>query len=107
MVAQDRRPKAMIILDALRAGRRPGELFWVDIEELSLEKAEDFSLHMTPASNMLFRLRQLGVDIRILACEPKDLPEVMSEGLSPEVEAAVGPAAAMVLRAADEILKTA
>ncbi|MBM4249706.1 MAG: hydrogenase maturation protease [Euryarchaeota archaeon] len=104
MVTGPARPKAIIIVDALRAGRRPGELFWVDIEDLSLEKAEDFSLHMTPASNMLFRLRQLGVDIRILACEPKDLPEVMTEGLSDEVEAAVGPAAKMAMDKARELL---
>jgi hypothetical protein len=79
----------------------------VDIEDLSLEKAEDFSLHMTPASNMLFQLKQLGVDIRVLACEPKNLPEMMTDGLSAEVVAAIGPGAGMVLRTADEILKSA
>jgi coenzyme F420 hydrogenase subunit delta len=107
MVTGTQRPKAIMIVDALRAGKRPGELFWVDIEDLSLEKAEDFSLHMTPASNMLLELKKMGVEIRVLACEPKDLPEVMTEGLSDEVAAAVGPAARMVLRAADEILKSA
>ncbi|MGQ9582191.1 MAG: hydrogenase maturation protease [Thermoplasmatota archaeon] len=104
LVAQDCRPEALIIVDALRTGRRPGELFWVNIEDLSLEKAEDFSLHMTPASNMLYRLKQLGVDIHILACEPRDLPEFISEGLSPEVEAAVGPAAEMVMAKARKLL---
>jgi len=105
MVTGPRRPKAIIIVDALDAGKRPGELFWVDIESLSLEKAEDFSLHMTPASNMLLRLKEMGVDIRVLACQPKNLPEVMTEGLSPEVAKAVGKAAEMVIRAVDEILK--
>jgi Ni,Fe-hydrogenase maturation factor len=62
---------------------------------------------MTPASNMLLELKKMGVEIRVLACEPKNLPEVMMEGLSDEVAAAVGPAARMVLRAADEILKSA
>ena len=107
MVTGPARPKAIIIVDALQAGRRPGELFWVDIEDMSLEKAEDFSLHMTPASNMLFQLKKLGVEIRVLACEPKNLPEVMTECLSSEVAASVGRAAEMVLRAADEILKSA
>ncbi len=107
MVTGPCRPKAILIVDALEAGKPPGELFWVDIESLSLEKAEDFSLHMTPASNMLLQLKQMGVEIRVLACEPRDLPEMMTEGLSPGVAAAVGPAARMVLRAADEILKTA
>jgi coenzyme F420 hydrogenase subunit delta len=107
MVTGTQRPKAIIIVDALRAGRRPGELFWVDIEDLSLEKAEDFSLHMTPASNMLLELKKMGVEIRVLACEPKNLPDVMTGGLSAEVAAAVGPAAEKVLLAADEILKSA
>jgi len=105
MVTGPRRPKAIIIVDALDAGKRPGDLFWVDIESLSLEKVEDFSLHMTPASNMLLRLKEMGVDIRVLACQPKNLPEVMTEGLSDEVAAAVGKAAEMVLWAVDEILK--
>jgi len=96
------RPKLIIIIDALNAGKRPGELFWVNVEDLSIEKAEDFSLHMTPASNMLLDLQKAGVEIRILACQPKNLPEFMSEGLSPEVLAAVGPAAEMVM---DEAMK--
>ena len=104
LVTGPARPKSIIIVDALAAKKRPGELFWVDIESLSLEKAEDFSLHMTPASNMLYQLRELGVEIRILACEPKNLPEMMTDGLTPEVAAAVGPAAGMVLAKAHELL---
>jgi coenzyme F420 hydrogenase subunit delta len=102
LVAGPVRPKLIIIIDALNAGKRPGELFWVNVEDLSIEKAEDFSLHMTPASNMLLDLQKAGVEIRILACQPKNLPEFMSEGLSPEVLAAVGPAAEMVM---DEAMK--
>ena len=97
LVAGPVRPKAIIIVDALNAGKRPGELFWVKVEDLSIEKAEDFSLHMTPASNMLLELQKTGVKIEILACQPKNLPEAMSEGLSPEVAQAVAPAAEMVM----------
>ena len=104
MVAGPARPKGMIIVDALGAGKRPGELFWVDIDDLSIEKAEDFSLHMTPASNMLLELRRMGVDIRILACQPLNLPDMMQEGLSKDVQAAVGPAAEMVMGMAREML---
>jgi Ni,Fe-hydrogenase maturation factor len=56
-------------VDALDGGKRPGELFEPPLEELSLEKAEDFNIHMTPASNMLLKLRKMGVEIRILACK--------------------------------------
>jgi coenzyme F420 hydrogenase subunit delta len=106
-VAGPARPGAIIIVDALEAGKRPGELFWVRIEDLSLEKAEDFSLHMTPASNMLLELKRMGVEIRVLACQPESLPEVMTDGLSTAVAAAVAPASGMVIRAAHEILKKA
>lgn len=105
LVTGPKRPRAIIIVDALEAKRPAGELFWVDIEDLSLEKAEDFSLHMTPASNMLLDLKKMGVEIRVLACEPKNLPEVMIEGLSPEVAGSVGRAAEMVVLAVHEILK--
>lgn len=103
LVTGPSRPNAIIIVDALSAGKRPGELFWVDIEDLSLEKAEDFSLHMTPASNMLLDLKRMGVEILVLACQPKNLPEVMTEGLSPEVAASVGRAARMVMDKAREL----
>jgi coenzyme F420 hydrogenase subunit delta len=98
------RPKAIIIVDALDAGKRPGELFEAPLESLSLEKAEDFNVHMTPASNMLLKLRDMGVDIRILACQPGPLPGKILPGLSKEVEAAVGPAAEMVVGIAREMM---
>jgi len=104
LVTGPARPRSIIIVDALESKKRPGELFWVDIEDLSLEKAEDFSLHMTPASNMLLELKRMGVEIRVLACEPLNLPEVMTEGFTPAVAEAVGPAAEMVIKTANEIL---
>lgn len=107
LVTGPQRPRGIIIVDALEAGRPPGELFWIDIEDLSLEKAEDFSLHMTPASNMLLELKRMGVEIRVLACQPGMLPEFMTEGLSPALAGAVGNAAGMVLGAAQEILMKA
>ena len=104
LVAGPVRPKAIIIVDALEAQKRPGELFWVNVEDLSIEKAEDFSLHMTPASNMLLDLKKAGVEIKILACQPKNLPEAMSERLSPEVAKAVGPAAEIVMEMAGALI---
>ncbi|MEM2869181.1 MAG: hydrogenase maturation protease [Thermoplasmata archaeon] len=101
------RPAGLIIVDALDAGREPGELFWVPIAALSLEKAEDFSLHMTPASNMLYQLEKMGVEIGILACQPSPLPDRMREGLSDAVARAVERAAGMVLERAARILRNA
>ena len=105
LVTGEHRPKGIIIVDALDGRKRPGELFEAPIESLSLEKAEDFNIHMTPASNMLLKLRELGVEIRILACQISKLPGRIRPGLSRDVAGAVGPAALRVLGIADEILK--
>jgi len=42
------RPEQIIIVDAVDKGRAPGEVFELQLEDLPLEKAEDFSLHLVP-----------------------------------------------------------
>ena len=104
LVTGEPRPGCIIIVDALDAGKRPGTLFEAPLESLSLEKAEDFHVHMTPASNMLLKLRDMGVEIRILACQPSPLPVKIQPGLSKPVQAAVAKAAKKVLAMARDIL---
>ena len=98
------RPKGIIIVDALDAGKRPGELFEPPLESLGLEKAEDFNVHMTPASNMLLKLRELGVEIRLLACQPAPLPGMLRPGLSAAGASAVAPAARRTMEMARVLL---
>ena len=104
LVTGEPRPGCIIIVDALDAGKRPGTLFEAPLESLSLEKAEDFHVHMTPASNMLLKLRDMGVEIRLLACQPSPLPVKIQPGLSKPVQAAVAKAAKKVLAMARESL---
>jgi hydrogenase maturation protease len=104
LVTGEPRPRGILIVDALDAGRRPGELFEAPLESLSLEKAEDFNVHMTPASNMLLELQRMGVEIRILACQPGPLPGKILPGLSRDVREATGPAADIVLEMARRML---
>jgi coenzyme F420 hydrogenase subunit delta len=104
LVTGEPRPRGIIIVDALDAGRRPGELFEAPLGSLSLEKAEDFNIHMTPASNMLLQLTKMCVDVRVLACQPSPLPGKIHPGLSGQVQAAVVLAAKLVLKMASGML---
>ena len=88
------RPRRLLILDAIDAGRTPGEIFEIDPAEIPLAKLDDFSLHQIPTSNLLRELQKsCGVEVRVLACQTGLLPEEMTQGLSEAVSAAVPQAA--------------
>ena len=55
------RPERLLILDAIDAGRSPGEIFEIDPAEIPPVKLDDFSLHQLPTSNLL---RELQEDLR-------------------------------------------
>jgi coenzyme F420 hydrogenase subunit delta len=89
------RPRRVVIVDAIDAGRAPGEIFEIDPDDIPAVKLDDFSMHQLPTSNLLRELGQLcGVDVRILACQTAPLPETVAPGLSSAVRDAVGRAAA-------------
>lgn len=89
------RPRRLLIVDALDAGRAVGELFEIDPAEIPAVKLDDFSLHQLPTSNLLRELQDAcGMEVRVLACQTGPLPEEIRPGLSPAVEAAVPRAAA-------------
>ena len=84
------RPRRLLIVDALDAGRAPGELFEIDPADIPQVKQDDFSLHQLPTSNLLRELQEsCGVEVRVLACQTGPLPQEVSPGLSPAVEAAL------------------
>ena len=91
------RPKRLLILDAIDAGRSPGEIFEIDPAEIPPVKLDDFSLHQLPTSNLLRELQETcGVEVRVLACQTGPLPEEISQGFSKEVSGAVPKAAEWV-----------
>jgi len=93
------RPKRLIIIDAIDAGRAPGDLFEIDPSEIPLAKLDDFSLHQLPTSNLLRELQETcGVEVRVLACQTGRLPDLAYEGLSVPVSRAVPQAARWLLR---------
>jgi len=93
------RPQRLIILDAIDAGRNPGEVFEIDPAEIPLAKLDDFSLHQLPTSNLLRELQETcGVEVRVLACQTGPLPEEVCAGLSEAVSRAVPQAAEWLVR---------
>lgn len=93
------RPERLLILDAIDAGRSPGEIFEIDPAEIPPVKLDDFSLHQLPTSNLLRELQETcAVEVRVLACQTGPLPEEISQGLSKAVADAVPQAAEWLVR---------
>ncbi|MGB2603076.1 MAG: hydrogenase maturation protease [Candidatus Sulfotelmatobacter sp.] len=93
------RPQRLLIIDAIDAGRTPGEIFEIDPAEIPPVKLDDFSMHQLPTSNLLRELQETcGVEVRVLACQTGPLPEEISQGLSTAVRRAVPQAAEWLVR---------
>ncbi len=93
------RPRRLLILDAIDAGRTPGELFEINPADIPPVKLDDFSLHQLPTSNLLRDLQEsCDVEVRVLACQTGPLPNEICPGLSAPVEAAVPRAAEWLIR---------
>lgn len=83
-------PRKIIVVDAVEKGRPPGEVFEIDLDDIPTNKTDDFSMHQMPSSNMLKELRDFcGIDVRILVCQVKHIPEEIEMGLSEEVRKAI------------------
>ncbi len=93
------RPRRLLIVDALDAGRAPGELFEIDPAGIPANKLDDFSMHQIPTSNLLRELQAAcGIEVRVLACQTGPLPEEICPGLSPPLQAALPRAAEWLVR---------
>jgi coenzyme F420 hydrogenase subunit delta len=96
-----KKPQKIIILDAVNMKKKPGTLFPLSIDELPENKLTDFSMHLFPATALLETLRnQMGIDVTILACQAKRVPNEVSPGLSDIVKKALPKAAELALKLA-------
>jgi coenzyme F420 hydrogenase subunit delta len=96
-ILSDKKPLKIIIVDAMDCGRKPGELFSLDIDSLPKVKLDDFSLHQVPTSNLLRELRDLcGIEVIVVACQVAGTCDSVSPGLSNSVKVAVDRAAEML-----------
>jgi len=88
------RPRQLLIVDAIDAGREPGEWFEIDPADIPAVKLDDFSMHQLPTSNLLRELQdQAGIEVRVLVCQTGPLPQEIAPGLSEPVRRAVVQAA--------------
>lgn len=86
----EKRPGKIIIIDAVDAGKAPGEIFELPIDEIPEKKIDDFSMHQIPTSNLLKELKELcKVDIVIIACQVKKIPEEVTASVSKEITDAI------------------
>jgi len=94
----DIRPRKIIIVDAVDAGRRPGEVFSLSLDEIPPNKIDDFCVHQIPTSNLLRELRDhCGIDVEVVSCQVERIPETVLPGLSDSVQAAVPKVVSMIL----------
>jgi coenzyme F420 hydrogenase subunit delta len=93
------KPRRVVVVDAVDMGRRPGEVWMIEAEELPEVKCDDFSMHQLPTSNLLRELHELaGVEVSCLVGQVARLPPEVAPGLSPPVRRAVDEAVEMILR---------
>jgi len=99
LVISEQRPKRIIVIDAIDANRRPGEVFEIRVDEIPSHKTDDFSLHHMPTTNLLKELRDYcDVEVIIIVAQIESIPEAVNPGLSKALTDAVGVAAEEVLR---------
>jgi coenzyme F420 hydrogenase subunit delta len=90
LTLSEARPEVIVIIDAVDKGRKPGEIFTIPLEEVPIEKIDDFSMHQVPSSNLLKELQDLcKVKVRVMVCQIKTIPDTMQSGLSEPLEEAV------------------
>ena len=86
----DKRPKKVILIDALDIGRQPGEIFELDISEIPDIKIDDFSMHQLPTSNLLKELKNIcGVDVRVISSQVENIPDEVLPGLSTRIRSSI------------------
>jgi len=90
IVLAEKKPKRIIVIDALDCQKEGGDIFTVPVENLPEKKIDDFSLHQLPTSNLLKELKDLcHVEVILLAAQPQYVPETVNPGLSKKLQDAV------------------
>ena len=86
-ILSEKKPSKIVIVDAMDCGRKPGELFRLDIGSLPRIKIDDFSMHQIPTSNLLRELRDIcGIEIIIVVCYMAGECDSVGPGLSTPAE---------------------
>jgi len=99
LMLSEKRPQQIIIIDAAdNPGKDTGDLYEIDIDGIAPAKANDFSLHQFPTTNMLKELKEgTGVDVKVFVVQTSGIPEAVSPGLSTPVKMAVSKMADLIM----------
>ena len=97
MILSERRPKLVVVVDAVDLGRTPGEVFEIPLDDIPRVNISEFSLHQAPTSNLLQELREVtNIRLHVIACQVESIPEEMSEEISEVVRSAIDRAARLI-----------
>ncbi len=100
LILREPRPRKVIVIDAIEAKRKPGDVFRISVQELPKNKIDDFTFHQMPTSNLLRELEDFcGVEVTIIAAQVESIPDAVRPGLSDALSQSVSIAAEEVLKA--------
>ena len=90
IVLAPRKPRRLIVVDAMRRGLPAGTVSALALESVRLEEGRTFAEHQEPTSCLLKELRDMGgIEVTLLVAEPEFMPPEVSPGLSPAMREAV------------------
>ncbi len=99
ILLDEKRPEHIIIVDAIDAGRAPGEIFEISVDDIPENKIDDFSLHQLPTSNLLKELQNFcKIDVDIIAAQVESIPPMVKPGLSESLLNSIPKACEMVIK---------
>lgn len=86
-----KKPEKVIIVDSSEnTGKVPGEISEIRVDQISVEKRADFSVHQFPSMNMLQEIQDLTpIELHVLVVQVSEIPSQVSPGLSVSVANAV------------------
>jgi len=103
LILCEQRPRKIIVIDAVDAKKKPGEIFRIDVEEIPVNKVDDFTLHGMPTCNLLKELKDLcHVKVDIVAGQIESIPDAVRPGLSDVLARSVPLAVEEVLKLCDD-----
>lgn len=99
VILSEKKPKKIIIVDAVDLKKTAGSIFELDVDEMPEIKCDDFSMHQVPTSNLLKELKNYcGVEVKIIAAQVHHIPEEVSPGLSGVIKDSIPAVCGMILR---------
>lgn len=109
MRVMDPKPERIIIVDATtQEGRKPGEFWEIDVDELVPQKVKDYSFHLFPSLNLLKMIRDdTQVEIKIIVVQTAYIPDEIDDHISPEVTAALPGVCALAKKLCLEVVNRA